>query len=291
MSAERTLGGRTCLLTGATAGIGKETARGLARLGARLVLVARDPQRGAATAEWVKHESGNPDVSVLIADLSSQAAIRRLAAEFLEQHDRLHVLINNAGAIYTKREVTADGIERTLATNHLAYFLLTNLLVPALQAGAPSRVVNVASDSHRRGRIDFGDLQFERGYSGYRAYARSKLCNVLFTYELSRRLEGGGVTANCLHPGVIATGWGRNDAGLLGVLVRLGAPLLGRPERGARTSIFLAADAGVAGVSGRYFERCRERPSSRASRDRETARRLWEESARLTGLAQGAGAP
>jgi NAD(P)-dependent dehydrogenase (short-subunit alcohol dehydrogenase family) len=274
--------GKVCLITGATTGIGKHTALALARQDATVVIGCRDAGRGAATAEEIRRESGNPAVSVLRADLSQMAEVRRMADELMRQHQALHVLVNNAGAIYMEREVTPEGLERTFATNHLAYFLLTERLLPLLRASAPARVINVSSQAHRPARIDFDDLMGERGYSGWRAYGQSKLANVLHTYELARRLAGSGVTANCLHPGVIASGFGRNNRGLFGLILRLAPLVLLTPEQGARTSIYLATSPEVEGVSGRYFDRCRAVASSRASYDEAAARRLWEVSEQLT---------
>ncbi|HSB55933.1 MAG TPA: SDR family oxidoreductase, partial [Gemmatimonadales bacterium] len=257
----------------------------LARMGATVLVTARDPGRGRDTAEEIRRDTGR-EVAVLPADLASQASVRELAAEVRRRTDRLHVLLNNAGAIYTTRQLSPDGHELTLALNHLGYFLLTNLLLDLLRSGAPSRVVNVASAAHRRGRIDWDDLQGERRYGGgWKAYSQSKLANILFTRELARRLQGSGVTANCLHPGVVATGFGHNNPTLFGTLVKLAAPLFISPARGADTAVWLATAPEVAGVSGEYFARRRPIPSTRAGQDPEAARRLWEVSERLTGLA------
>lgn len=277
--------GKVCLVTGATRGIGRVAARELARMGATVLVTARDPGRGRDTAEEIRRDTGR-EVAVLPADLASQASVRALAAEVRRRTDRLHVLLNNAGAIYTTRQLSPDGHELTLALNHLGYFLLTNLLLDLLRSGAPSRVVNVASAAHRRGRIDWDDLQGEQRYGGgWKAYSQSKLANILFTRELARRLQGSGVTANCLHPGVVATGFGHNNRTLFGTLVKLAAPLFISPARGADTAVWLATAPEVAGVSGEYFARRRPVPSTRAGQDPEAARRLWEVSERLTGLA------
>lgn len=276
--------GRVCLVTGATQGIGRETALGLARLGADVHLVSRDRARGEAVLAEVRR-SGGGSHSLFVADLASQAATRALAEEAKARLPRLHVLVNNAGAIFTERALSPDGIEMTLALNHLGYFLLTGLLVDRIRASAPARVVSVASAAHARGRMDFDDLQGERGYSAWKAYGQSKLANILFTRELARRLSGSGVTANCLHPGVVATGFGRNNSGPLSWGVRIAAPFFLSPARGARTSIYLASSPEVEGVTGEYFARCRVAEASNEARDDGTARRLWEESSRLTGLA------
>jgi len=283
------MAGRTCLVTGATSGIGKATATGLARLGADLVLVARDPAKGQATVAEIQAATGNPRVEVLLADLSSQASVRRAAEEYQRGHDRLHVLVNNAGGYWATRHVTVDGLELTFALNHLAYFLLTNLLLDLLQASAPARIVNVTSGAQAAGDIHFDDLQFARRYRGQPAYNQSKLANVLFTYELARHLEGSGVTVNCVHPGVVRTNFGRDDMGrVMRLLTPLVRPLMRTPEQGADTSVWLASSPEVEGVTGRYYARRRARRSSRRPYDTELARRLWRVSEELTGLRQPA---
>jgi retinol dehydrogenase-14 len=287
------MAGRVCLVTGATSGIGKATATGLARLGADLVLVARDPAKGAATMAEIRTVTGNPRIELLQADLSSQDAVRRAAEDYRRGHDRLHVLVNNAGGYWATRHTTADGLELTFALNHLAYFLLTNLLLDLLRAGAPARVVNVTSSAQALGDIHFDDLQFERRYRGQAAYNQSKLANVLFTYELARRLDGAGVTVNCLAPGVTRTNFGREDSGpVMRLLTPLGRPFMRSPEEGAATAVWLASSPEAEGVTGRYYLRRRGRPtprrSSRRSYDPELARRLWRVSEELTGLRQPA---
>jgi retinol dehydrogenase-14 len=277
------LRGRTVVVTGATSGIGRATALGLARLGADVALVARDEARGEAARREVA-EAGEGRTSLFVADLASMAQVRRLAGDLVTTLDRIDVLVNNAGAIHAGRKATADGLEMTFAVNHLAPFLLTNLLLPTLVASAPARVVTVASDAHRVGPLDFGDLQAERGYSAMTVYGRSKLCNVLFASELARRLAGTGVTSNSLHPGVVATGFGRNDSGWLSSAVTFFAPLLLSPTKGARTSLHLATSASVEGVTGRYFRDSRPARPSRAALDQVAARRLWDVSAGLAGL-------
>jgi retinol dehydrogenase 14 len=287
------MAGRICLVTGATSGIGKAAATGLARLGAEVVLVARDPARGAATMAEIRTATGNPRVELLCADLSSQAAVRQAAEDYRRDHDRLHVLVNNAGGQWATRHTTVDGLELTFALNHLAYFLLTNLLGDLLRAGAPARVVNVTSSAQALGDIHFDDLQFERRYRGQAAYNQSKLANVLFTYELARRLDGAGVTINCLAPGVTRTNFGREDSGpVMRLLTPLGRPFMRSPEEGAATAVWLASSPEAEGVTGRYYLRRRARPtprrSSRRSYDPELARRLWQVSEELTGLRQPA---
>jgi NAD(P)-dependent dehydrogenase (short-subunit alcohol dehydrogenase family) len=286
--AAESMSGKVCLVTGATSGIGLVTARELARRGARVVLVGRNPVRTEAAVAQIRAEAGGPDVESLLADLSSQEQIRDLARRFRERHPRLDVLVNNAGGMWLRRERTADGLEMTFAVNHLAYFLLTHLLLDALRAGAPARVVNVSSEAHRKAAIDFDDLQGERSYSGWRQYCRTKLMNLLFTYALARRLGGSGVTANALHPGWVATGFAGNN-GWRGRLWQAAANLFAiRPEEGARTVVYLAASPEVAGVTGKYFVRERAVPSSPASYDEAAGERLWQVSLGLTHLAPAA---
>lgn len=279
------MNGRTCMITGATSGIGRETAMALARMGATLVLVCRDARRGEETAAEIAARTGNRKASVMLADLASQGAIRKLAADYLASGRPLHVLINNAGLVELKRTLTVDGLEETFAVNHLAYFLLANLLLERLRQSAPARIVNVASDAHRFGRLDLDDLQSAKSYRAMRVYGGSKLANILFTVELARRIEGTGVTANCLHPGAVATRLGHNNGTFARVVTRLLAPFFRSSESGAATSVYLASSPAVEGVSGKYFVDCRERRPSAAARDRATAERLWRLSAELTGLA------
>ncbi len=277
--------GKICLVTGATTGIGKATALGLARKGAHVVIVGRDEPRTREAAAWMARLSGNSQVDFLVADLSSQAEVRRLAAAFNSIYPRLDVLVNNAGAIFTKRELTVDGFEKTWAVNHLAEFLLTRLLLDKLVASAPARIVNVSSHSHQSAGLAFDNLQGEKNYSFMRAYGQSKLANVLFTFALARRLAGKGVTANCLHPGVVATGFGANNSGLLKAALRLARPFLLTPEQGAATSIYLAASPEVANVSGQYFAKCQPTASSKLSTDVDLQEKLWELSERQTAAA------
>jgi len=276
------LSGKTCLITGATSGIGKATALALARMGATLVLVCRDRNRGEQTRAAIRAQSAGAEVDLMLADLASQQEIRRLAGEFLTTGRPLHVLVNNAGVVNTSRSVTVDGIETVFAVNHLAYFLLTHLLLDRLQQSAPARIISVASDAHKFGAMNFDDLQAERRYRTMRVYGQSKLANILFTYELARRLQGTGVTVNCLHPGAVATGLGTNNGAWAKPIIKLLGLFFRSPERGAATSIYLASSPEVEGTSGKYFVDCRPRRSSPASYDEASAKRLWEISERMT---------
>ncbi len=278
------MGGKTCVVTGANSGIGKEVSRGLAADGAQVLMIARDPVRGEAARAEVAAATSNEAVELLICDLSSQRQVRDLAATILDSCDRIDVLINNAGLTLGRRTLTEDGIETTFAVNHLAPFLLTNLLRERLESSAPSRVVTVASDAHRGAEIDFDDPGGARGYSGWRAYAQSKLANVLFTRELAKRLRGTGVTATALHPGVVRTGFGRRGPALIRFGTRIVRMFLLSPEKGADTAIWLATSPAVEGASGGYFEKRRLVNPSRAARDPDTAVRLWELSERMVGL-------
>jgi NAD(P)-dependent dehydrogenase (short-subunit alcohol dehydrogenase family) len=280
--------GRICLVTGATGGIGKATALGLARLGATLVLVTRDPRRGDATVAEIKQQTGNDALDYLTADLASQQSIRQLADEFKGKYRHLHVLINNAGGVFP-RTYTVDGLEKTFALNHLAYFLLTELLLDVLKASAPARIVSVSSEAERGGKINFDDLQSHKRYSAMSAYSQSKLANIMWTYELARRLEGTGVTANCLHPGAVTTSFG-NSIPLMNWVYRLGGRFMRTPEKGAETVIYLASSPEVEGVTGKYFQDCKPIKSVPRSYDREDARRLWQVSAELTGVSAYEGA-
>lgn len=277
------LKGRTVLVTGATAGIGKETALGLAKLGARVVIVGRNEAKTKAVVEELKSATGNEQLDFLLGDLSVMADVRKVAAEFERRFGILHVLVNNVGAVNLSRQTTVDGFELTFAMNHLSYFLLTKLLLPALERGAPSRIVSVSSDAHRTAKIDFDDLQATKGYSAFGAYGRSKLLNILFTRELARRLAGKKITANCLHPGMVAS----NFMAKPGVLGTLGSAFMGAfgisPQKGAQTSLYLASSAEVEGVTGRYFARSKEKTPSRAAQDDVAAARLWELSEKLVG--------
>ncbi len=280
------LDGRICLVTGATSGIGLETAAGLAALGAQVVMVGRDRERGEQARKAVIERTGNDRVDLLLADLSSLAGVRGLAQEFLATHSSLHVLVNNAGTVELKRTTTVDGFEKTFAVNHLSYFLLTNLLLARLRASAPSRIVNVASEAHRFGRLDLGDLQSEKGYQAMRVYGTSKLLNILFTITLAEELAGSGVTANCLHPGAVSTRLGKNNGAWARLLIGLLKPFFLTPEQGAANSIFVAASDQLDGVSGKYFVKQRAVSPSRRSQRPGLARRVWARSSELVGLLQ-----
>lgn len=275
--------GKTVLVTGGTGGIGGATAAGLAGLGARVGIVGRDQQRAHAAAERIRANDG--EVDVFTADVSSQRQVRQLADQVLAAYPRLDVLVNNVGGYWATRHQTEDGLERTFAVNHLAPFLLTNLLLDRLRASAPARVVTVSSGAQSMGRIDFDDLTGERGYNGQRAYNQSKLANVMFTYELARRLEGTGVTATVLHPGVVRTSFGHEDSGRwMRLMLPVVRPFMKTPEEGAHTSIHLASAPEVEGVTGRYYANAEPKQSSKASYDTDAAARLWDVSADLVSL-------
>lgn len=276
------LKGKTVLITGATAGIGRETALGVAKRGAHVVLIGRNPEKTKRVAEELRAATGNQQIDFLLADLSLLAEVRKVAAAFLERFGTLHVLINNVGAINLKREVTAEGHELTFVMNHLGLFLLSELLTPALQKGAPSRIINLSSDAHRAAGLDFDDLQSERGYSSFRTYSRSKLMNILFTRELARRLADQKITVNAVHPGMVASEF-INKPGVLGRIANTFVSIFGiSPEAGARTSVYLASSPEVEGVTGKYFVKSKARTPSREAQDDAAARRLWEVSEKLT---------
>lgn len=285
MSVRASMTGKTVLITGGTGGIGRAAAIGLASMGARVGITGRDRSRADQAAAAIARKSGNPAVDVFIADMSSQTDVRRLAAEVLSAYPRLAVLLNNVGGFWAHRHVTADGLEHTFALNHLAPFLLTNLLLERLIAGAPARVVTVSSGAQSMGKIDFDDLMGEKDYSGQRAYNQSKLANVMFTYELARRLDGTGVTATVLHPGMTSTAFSAEDpARAMAPVVFLMRPFMRSPERGADTAVYLASSSEVEGVTGRYFANRKAKKSNESSYDVETTARLWRVSADFVGL-------
>lgn len=274
--------GKTVLITGATSGIGRETALTLARDRFQLVLVGRRPTETAETAEWLIEQTGNPAVEFIVADLTSQVEVRRVAREFQANHRRLDVLINNAGAVFPNWQLTGEGIERTWALNHLAPFLLSLELAGLLAASAPSRIVNVASSAHWNGRVRVRNRHEKAAFS-MRSYSDAKLANVMATYALARSLSGTGVTVNCLHPGVVASSFGKGSGGWINSLAKLAAPFLLTPERGAATSVYLASSPEVAGVTGRYFVKSAPHTSSPTSRDEALQEEVWRAALRVVG--------
>lgn len=282
-----TMQGKICLITGGTNGIGKSTAQELARMGATVVIVGRNAQKTSRVVEEIREATGNSAVDSLLADLSSQQEVRRLADEFKSNYTQLHVLINNAGGFFMKRQLSVDSIEMTFALNHLAYFLLTNLLLDTLKASVPARIINVSSNAHSGGIIEFDNLQGEREYNAS-VYGNSKLANILFTMELARRLEGTGVAVNALHPGFVATGFAKNNGKVMAALVSIFAPLVARsPTKGAVTSIYLASSPSVEGMTGKYFYDSRVIPAAPQATDMVVARKLWDVSAEMVHLANG----
>jgi NAD(P)-dependent dehydrogenase (short-subunit alcohol dehydrogenase family) len=289
---DQSLQGKTVLVTGATSGIGRVTAQDLAARGARLAIVGRSPDKTSATVAAIQHSTGNPSVEGLLADLSRQSQVRELAEQVQARYPQLDILVNNAGGVYATRQETADGLEMTFAVNHLAYFLLTNLLLDNLQAAAAAhgaaRIVNVASRAHQRAPgLNFDDLQSRQHYNGFQVYGASKLANLLFNSELARRLAqaGSAVTTNAMHPGLVHTGFGRNNRAWYWRLAYLFVNRAARtPEQGADTIIYLATAPELAGVTGQYFVDRKPVTPSAAARDLEAARRLWEVSEQLTGL-------
>jgi retinol dehydrogenase-14 len=277
--------GKVVLITGGTGGIGKATAIGLATIGARVGITGRDLARAKQAAAEIRAASGNPAVDAFAADLTSQAEVRRLAVAVLEAYPRLDVLVNNVGGFWAHRHPTADGLEHTFALNHLAPFLLTNLLQDRLTSSAPARVITVSSGAQAMGRIAFDDLQGARHYSGQRAYSQSKLANVMFTCELARRLAGTGVTATCLHPGVVRTNFGAEDqVWWFKVISRMVRPLLKTPAQGAQTPIYLASSPAVEGVTGRFFANRKPKTANKLAYDRDMTARFWQVSADLVGM-------
>ncbi len=282
-----TMQGRICLITGGTNGIGKSTAQELARMGATVVIVGRNAQKTSRVIEEIRTASDNDNVDSLLADLSSQQEVRRIAEEFKSKYSQLHVLVNNAGGTFASRMLSVDGIEMTFALNYLAHFLLTNLLLDTIKASTPARIINVSSDAHSGGKIDFDNLQGERSFSSFGPYENSKLANILFTNELARRLEGTGVTVNALHPGLTSTGFGKNNPGFLMKIMGAVIPLIARsPEKGAKTSIYLASSPEVQDISGKYFVDSKVTQPAPQAADMSVARRLWDVSAEMAHLAE-----
>ncbi|GHO62345.1 short-chain dehydrogenase [Ktedonobacter sp. SOSP1-52] len=268
--------GKVCLVTGSSSGIGKATARELARMGATVVMVCRNRAKGEATQAEIKEASANAQVDLIVADLSELSQVRRAASEFTQKYPQLHVLINNAGGLKSEREVTPDGLEYAFATNYLAPFLLTQLLLDTLKASVPARIINVSSAGHTLGRIDFANLQGERRYSPSRAYADSKLAQLYYTYELAEQLKGTGITVNALHPGAVATNFNDNLRGLVRFIGTFNNLVGTSAEKGAQTTLYLATSPEVEGVSGKYFSKCKQTPSSKRSYDVAVRKRLWQ---------------
>lgn len=276
--------GKVILITGATNGIGLATAQALATTGAKLVLVGRNAEKTHQVVADLQKQSGNEHIDSLLADLSSMEEVRKLAADFEAKYDRLDVLINNAGAVFTSRQLSVDGYEMTFALNHLNYFLLTNLLIDILRDSAPARIINVSSDAHRGGSMKFDDLNLEKGFNGFAAYSQSKLANLLFTYELARRLDNSGITVNAMHPGMVRTGFGHNNNFIISIIMRLFF-LAGRtPEQGADTVVYMATSPDLTEVTGKYFKDRKPIASTAASHDEAAQARFWDISAEMTGL-------
>jgi retinol dehydrogenase 12 len=283
-TSDKSMHGKTVLVTGASSGIGLWTARGLAAKGAKVVLLCRDGQRGEAARETIRAAVPGADTELLLADLYTMAEVRRAAAEYKQRFTRLDVLVNNAGLIHGKRELTADGFERTFALNHLAPFLLTHELQDLLIKSAPSRVVTVASMAHKFGRLELDNLQSEKSFAEFKSYGTSKLCNILFSNQLARKLAGTGVTSNALHPGSVASNFGVSGGWFLRIGTRIGAPFLTSAEKGARTSIYLASSPEVAQATGGYYAKSKLARTTRFAQSGEDAQALWDASCRLTGV-------
>ena len=270
------MNGKVCLVTGATDGIGKVSARVLAELGAKVIIVGRNPEKSAIVLAELRSISGNENIDLLMADLAVMQEVRDLAEQVISRYDRIDVLLNNAGGYFTKHEITSDGLEMTFALNHMSYFLLTNKLMELLKYSAPARIVNVSSDAHYGVDMEFENLNGEQEYKAWKAYQKSKLANVLFTYELLKKVPGN-ITVNCLHPGFVATNFGHNNGGFFGPVLKIAQRISAiNPEEGAKTSIFLCSAPEVKGVSGKYFYKCQPKTSSRESRNIDTGKRLWQ---------------
>lgn len=270
------MNGKVCLVTGATDGIGKVSARVLAEKGAKVIIVGRNPEKSATVLAELKSSSGNENIDLLMADLAVMQEVRDLAEQVISHYDRLDILLNNAGGYFAKHELTSDGLERTFALNHMSYFLLTNKLMELLKSSAPARIVNVSSDAHYGVDMDFENLNGEQEYKAWKGYQKSKLANVLFTYELLKKVPAD-ITVNCLHPGFVATNFGHNIGGFFGPVLKIAQRISAiDPEEGAKTSIFLCSAPEVKGVSGKYFYKCQPKTSSRESRNMDTGKRLWQ---------------
>ena len=270
------MNGKVCLVTGATDGIGKVSARVLAEKGAKVIIVGRNPEKSTTVLAELKSSSGNKNIDLLMADLAVMQEVRDLAEQVISHYDRLDILLNNAGGYFAKHELTSDGLERTFALNHMSYFLLTNKLMELLKSSAPARIVNVSSDAHYGIDMEFENLNGEQEYKAWKAYQKSKLANVLFTYELLKKVPAD-ITVNCLHPGFVATNFGHNNGGFFGPVLKIAQRISAiDPEEGAKTSIFLCSAPEVKGVSGKYFYKCQPKTSSRESRNMDTGKRLWQ---------------
>jgi retinol dehydrogenase 14 len=273
--------GKTCLVTGGNSGIGKATSLGLARMGATIAIVSRSKAKGEGAQTDIIGKSGNPNVELMLADMSSMESVRELASAFKTRHEKLHLLVNNAGVYLTRRNTTVDGLESTFATNHLGPFLLTDLLLDLLKASAPSRIVNVTSDAHKGAKVHFEDLQGEKRFSGWQAYSQSKLAMILFTHELAKRLDGTGVTVNSAHPGVVRTNFANNN-GLVTFGFKFLRPFFISPEAAAKRILYVSTSPDLEGVTGKYFTKMHEVKSSQESYDDDSAKRLWQISEQLT---------
>ena len=281
---DQTMTGKICMVTGANSGIGYETAKGLAALGATVIMVCRDANRAKEAFDKIKAAQPDCRLDMLYAELSSQVSIRKLVQDFNSHYDSLHVLVNNAGGVFGKRMQTEERLEWTFAVDYLAPFLLTNLLLPVLKKSAPSHIINLASEAEMMGHIDFDDLLEEKKYSAQKAYAQAKLADIMFTYELARRLEGTGVTANAVHPGLVRTNFGSDVTGVYKFIINLLKPIMLSPEKGAETPIYLASSPEVAGVTGKYFANRKPIRSITESYDEQLAKKLWDKSAQLTAM-------
>ncbi len=271
------LKGKICIVTGSNSGIGKVTALEIAKMGATVIMVSRDRNKGEKALEEVRNLSGNKDVELMLCDFASQKSIRKFAEEFKSKYQKLHILVNNAGLILTEKTITEDGIESTFAINHIGYFLLTELLLDVIRESTPARIVNVSSDAHKTGHIDFDDINFERKkYSSTGAYCNSKLANILFTRELAKRLKGTKITVNCLHPGVISSNFGNNMSGIFGFLIKIAKPFFTTVEKGAETQIYLATSPQVEDVTGEYFSKKKVAYSTSEANNEQIAKRLWD---------------
>lgn len=277
---------KLCLVTGANSGIGKKTAQALAEMGAQVIMLCRNRERGEKARMELRKKTRNDDIKLLIADLSKKDEIRKAVEQFLKNHDRMDVLINNAGTLFNRRQENEDGIEMTFSVNHLGPFLLTNLLLPALTNANKARIVNVASEVHRLGArfFDLNDLQLQNGFSGMKAYGISKLCNIMFTHELSRRFSTDKITANSLHPGVIGSNLASEAGWLIKLVYILGKPFMKSPKTGAQTPIYLATSDEVEEISGKYFINCKERSPAAIAYEDEKTERLWEISSKLSNI-------